>query len=145
MAIYLDICNLIIDKKAIIERYNGGLERFREKYDIPASEINQEDAHLFSLGQMNADEYDIDELVKNGLSFKRESQHSDDFTIVYRYGDADWEVDWLRYNKVFAWHIHSDSKELQLVDEISNMRVARIAELIDEGKNPLKTIWIRDR
>lgn len=47
MAIYLDIFNLIINKKAITEKYIGGLERFREDFDIPASEINHEDGLRF--------------------------------------------------------------------------------------------------
>ena len=144
MAIYLDIYNLVINKKAITEKYIGGLDRFREDYNIPASEINHEDGRLFSLGQMDPDEFDIEKLVQNGLSYDQDLRYSDDFTIVCRYQDAFWEVDWLEHNTVFAWHIDSDSKEVELAKEVLNMTMDRIAELIDQGKSPLKTIWIKD-
>lgn len=144
MAIYLDIFNLVINKKAITEKYIGGLERFRKDYNIPSSEINHEDGQLFSLGQMDPDEFDIEKLIQNGLSYDRDQRYSVDFTIVCRYQDAFWEVDWLEHNNIFAWHIDSTEKELQLVDEVSNMFVSKIAALIDQGKNPLKTIWIKD-
>jgi len=93
MPVYLHIANLIISKKAVQEKYIGGLEKFREDYKIKTSEINQEDGQLFSLGQMNADEFEIEKLITNGLSFNEELQRSDDFTIVYRYGDIYWQVD----------------------------------------------------
>jgi len=67
--VYLHISNLIIKKEAIAEKYNGGLEKFRKDYNIPESEINQEDGSLFSLGKMNPDEFDIEKLLQNGLSF----------------------------------------------------------------------------
>lgn len=140
----MDIFNLVINKKAITEKYVGGLDRFREDFDIPSSEINHEDGYLFSLGQMDPDEFDIDKLVQNGLSYDQDLRFSDDFTIVCRYQDAFWEVDWLQHNNVFAWHIDSDSQEVQLTKEVLSMPMYRIAELIDQGKNPLKTIWIKD-
>ncbi|MBK7095067.1 MAG: hypothetical protein IPH57_08480 [Saprospiraceae bacterium] len=143
MAIYLDIYNLIINKKAITEKYIDGLERFREDYIIQSSEINHEDGQLFSLGQMNADEFDIDKLVQNGLNYDHDLRYSDDFTIVCRYQDAFWEVDWLEHNNVFAWHIDSDSQEVQLAKEVLNMPMYRIAELIDQGKILLKLYGLR--
>lgn len=82
MPVYLHISNLIIDKKAIIKNYAGGIEQFRIDYEIPHSEINQEDDELCSLGKMNADEFDIDSLIAKGLSYDVDKQKSDDFTIV---------------------------------------------------------------
>ena len=76
MPIYLDIYNLIVAKKAVTESYSGGIPQFRIDYNIPLSEINQEDDELFSLGQMNADQFDIDHLVSSGLSFDVENQKS---------------------------------------------------------------------
>jgi hypothetical protein len=55
MPIYIDIFSLILDKKVVAQKYQGGLAQFRIDYHIPASEINEEDDELFSLGQMNAD------------------------------------------------------------------------------------------
>ena len=62
MPVYLNVFNLIINKTAIYEKYAGGVEQFRIDYKIPLSKINHEDDELFSLGQMNADEFDIDSL-----------------------------------------------------------------------------------
>jgi hypothetical protein len=142
MAVYLNIFNLIIDKKAICDKYSGGLNKFRKDYDIPASLINQEDGQVFSLGQMNSDQFNIDALIENGLSFDENLQYSDDFTIIYRYGDAFWDVDWLKHNKVFAWHIDSNALELEKINEISNTSMDEIIKLKENGHNLLTTIWI---
>jgi hypothetical protein len=48
MPVYLHIFNLIIDKKAVIQKYSGRFEQFRIDYEILSSEINQEDDELFS-------------------------------------------------------------------------------------------------
>lgn len=68
MPIYIDIFSLVLDKKMIAQKYLGGIDQFRIGYHIPKSEINEEDDELFALGQMNADEFDIDALVAKGLS-----------------------------------------------------------------------------
>jgi len=43
MAVYLNICNLILSKKAITEKYKGGGFLFRKDYYPSLSDINQED------------------------------------------------------------------------------------------------------
>lgn len=140
MAVYQHIFNLIISKKRRNRKYTGGIEQFRKDYNIPSSEINQEDDELFSIARMNADEFDIDSLISKGLSFDIEGQKSDDFTIVYRYGDIFWDVKWLKNNKVFAWHIETSSDIVLKVDEISNMTWDYINEQMKKGNNLLKTI-----
>ena len=89
MPICIDIFSLILDKKVIAQKYHGGLAQFRIDYHIPASEINEEDDELFSLRQMNADEFDLAALVAKGLSYDDKLLRSDDFTITCRYGDVD--------------------------------------------------------
>jgi hypothetical protein len=140
MAIYVHIYNLIIRKHAVIEKYLGGIEQFRIDYNLPSSEINQEDDELFSLGQMNADQFDVDSLISKGLSFDAAEQKSDDFVILYRYGDLFWEAKWIEHNKVFAWHIKTSSEILLKVDEISNMTMDDISEQFEKGNNLFKTI-----
>lgn len=140
MPVYLHIFNLIIDKKSVIEKYHGGIEQFRLDYNIPSSEINQEDDELFSLGQMNADEFDIEGLVSKGIQYDKKNQTSNDFTIVYRYGDMLWEAKWLKNNKVFAWHINTSSELKARVAEISNMSMDYIVEQMENGNNLLNTI-----
>jgi hypothetical protein len=142
MAIYLRNFNLIINKKAVIEKYAGGIEQFRKDYNIPASEINEEDDELFSLGQMNVDPFEshIDDLISKGLDFDLVQNRSDDFTIASRFSDLFWKVDWLKQNYVFAWHIDTSNEIKLKVEEISNTSMDEIAEQFDKGNNLLKTI-----
>ncbi len=143
MPIFLDIFNLIVDKKAVNEKYAGGIIQFRIDYNIPLSEINKEDDELFLLGQMNADQFDIDLLVSKGLSFDEVNQKSEDFTIVYRYGNNFWEVNWLEHNRVFAWHIDTN-KELKIkVAAICEMSAEDICIQIEKGNNLLNTIRLK--
>lgn len=143
MPIYLNIYNLIIKKDTIIEKYIGGLEQFRMDYQINNSEINQEDDELFAIGAINLDEFDIDDLILNGLSFDNNNQSLNDFTIIYRYDNSLSEVNWLKHNRVFAWHIETSNISLALVNQISEMSMDKIGELIVNGKNPLKTIRLQ--
>lgn len=143
MPVYLDIWNLIISKKAISEKYNGGIEKFKMDYDIERSEIDQEDGELFSLGQMNVAEFDIERLLLEGLNFDEATQSSDDFTIVGRYENVYWEVDWLRHNGVFAWHIDTNIQEIEKLNEVSKMTMTEVSKLFEKGDNLLKTIWIK--
>lgn len=144
MPVYLHIFNLVIDKKSVIEKYSGGVEQFRIDYDIPFSEINQEDDELFSLGQMDVEQFDIDRLVSSGLSFDKERQMSNDFTIIYRYGDIYWEVNWLKNNRVFAWHIDVNSELKLKMDEISNMTLDYIIQQREKGNDLLRTIRLEN-
>jgi hypothetical protein len=140
MPVYLHIFNLVIDKKAIIQKYSGGIEQFRIDYKIPLSEINQEDDELFSLGQMNADQFDIDSLISKGLIYDIDRHKSDDFTIIYRYGESAWDVNWLKHNSVFAWHV-ATSPDLKLkMDMICNMTMDDIIKQMEKGNNLFKTI-----
>lgn len=140
MPVYLDIFNLVIDKKAVIQKYSGGMEQFRIDYDIPISEINDEDDELFSLGQMDVDQFDTDSLISKGLSYDVTEQKSDDFTIVCRYGESFWDVKWLKHNHVFAWHIDTSNELISRMEEICNMTMHDIGEEMDKGNYLLKTI-----
>jgi hypothetical protein len=140
MPIYLNVFNLIINKTAIYEKYAGGVEQFRIDYGIPLSKINHEDDELFSLGQMNADEFDIDSLKSKGLSFDNDKHESDDFTIVSRYGELSWDAKWLKYNRLFAWHIDTSPDLISKMEGICKMRVADIMTEMENGNNVFKTI-----
>ncbi|CAN1495105.1 hypothetical protein MCERE19_00318 [Spirosomataceae bacterium] len=140
MPVYLNVFNLIINKTAIYEKYVGGVEQFRIDYGIPLSKINHEDDELFSLGQMNADEFDIDSLKSKGLSFDNDKYESDDFTIVSRYGELSWDAKWLKYNRLFAWHIDTSPDLISKMEGICKMRVADIMTEMENGNNVFKTI-----
>ncbi|MBL0310458.1 MAG: hypothetical protein IPP77_12515 [Bacteroidetes bacterium] len=140
MPIYLHPSNLVVDKKAIASKYIGGIEAFREKYITQNEPFNQEDNQIFSISRWNPDEFDIDELVENGLFYDEKRNYSTDFTICTRYWEDSWHLDWIKQNKVFAGHIDCDENEKMEVERISNLTVDEIGELHDKGQNPLKTI-----
>lgn len=108
-------------------------------YNIPVSEINQEDNELFLLGQMNADKFDIEKLLNKGLRFDLDRQYSEDFTIIYRYGGLFWEAAWLKQNSIFARHINADSELIDKADQISNMTMNLIVEQMERGNNLFRT------
>lgn len=144
MPIYLHIFNLIVNKAAIAQKYNGGLTQFKKDFPIDESEINHEDDELISFGRMNFEDLPIDELISGGLDFDKESQYSADFTIVYRYGDDFWKVDWLTENKVFAWHKNTNPQLIERVDEICKMTMDEIVAYQDKGIYLLSTIKADD-
>ena len=140
MAIYLHVFNFIINKQAVAQKYNGGAEKFRMDHNHGTFGIFQEDDELFAFGQMDTEPFDFDQLILNGLNFNRILQKSDDFVILYRYGDMAWEVNWLENNKLFAWHISTDPEILSKVHEISNMTMKTISDEMDRGNDLFKTI-----
>lgn len=50
MPVYLDLFNLIVNKKAVTGKYSGGINQFRIDFVIPNAAINQEDDELFLFG-----------------------------------------------------------------------------------------------
>lgn len=140
MPVYLYICNLIIKKESIIQKYKGGLAQFRVDFEIDNSEINQEDDKLISLGQIDFDSFDVEKNISGGLHFDKEKQYSEDFAFVYRYGNEFWNVNWLEENSVFAWHINSDPKLIERAKEISAISMDQIIERYNLGENLLSTV-----
>jgi nucleoside 2-deoxyribosyltransferase len=140
MPIYLYPANLIIDKKAVKAHYKGGMDTFRELYEKDIGRMKQEDNQLFSLTRMNCDEFDIGHLMENGLAFDEEKQHSNYFVLQQRYHGFFWQVDWLKDNRVFAWHVDSNEKEIAEVSRISNMTLSEVHEVRLKGRELFNTI-----
>jgi hypothetical protein len=129
-------------KKSIEEKYKGGVEGFKKDFEFESSVTYQEDRSLFSIGHIDEDAFDINKLIRNGLSYDEEGQFSIDLVITYRYGENLWEVDWIRDNKVFAWHKSASEEEFKQVEEISEMPFNQWEELMNLGKNPFQSIWV---
>lgn len=140
MPIYVDLCNLIIEKETIRKKYQGGMEQFRKDYTFGEASVNQEDELLFSLTSMTVSEFRIDELEAKGLHFDKASQSSTDFTIIQRFGDFKWKLDGLTHNHVFVWHVNTPIHQIEKAKEIGNMLMDDLLKLMDAGENPLKTI-----
>jgi len=141
MPIVLDLANLIIKKSIIEEKYHGGVEAFRERYFKSITPKNSEDNMLFSLVKMNADEFDIDELVDNGLSFDETTKTSKDFTIYSKYGGTYWEHENLKSNGVFVWHKQDDELKIVKARYIGEvMLISEIQEAYEQGKELMQNI-----
>ena len=140
MPIYVDLCNLIIEKETIRKKYQGGIEQFRKDHAFGDESVNQEDELLFSLTTMNPSQILIDLLVEKGLHFDKASQSSSDFTIMRRYGDFMWKYEGLDHNNVFVWHVNTPIHQIKKGKEIGNMLMDDLLQLMDAGENPLKTI-----
>lgn len=140
MPVFIHLSILVVDKKAIKKKYKGGITAFRNHYYWGEETNNQEDDELFAIASMNSDDQDIDELISKGLSFDSELQRSDDFTIVNRYGGAEWPVSWLIHDSTFAWHVEADERLIEKAKAVENMNMDEIGALMDADNNPFKTI-----
>jgi hypothetical protein len=141
MPVYLDLANLIFDKKLLHQKYRGGCTQFRIDWDTMNSEVNQEDDELISLVKMNIDEFEIEKLVERGLTFNSELQCSNDFGAISRYGGAHWETDWLESNEIFPWHSDCSPKHKELAIKVEGITMDKVMEIWDnEGIYVLETI-----
>lgn len=144
MAVYLHHANLIVNKEAILEKYKGGIIAFRRKYINEKEPFNQEDDYLFSVSRWNIDEFDIDELAANGLSYNAATKHSEDFVLHARLEGFLWDTPWIKTNQIFGWHINAGLAEIAEANRISNLPYDQIVELQQKGRNLLATIVIPD-
>ena len=141
MPVYLDLANLVFEKRLLDQKYIGGSDQFRLDWNTINSEANQEDDELLSLASMNMDDFEIDKLIERGLEFNSDLQHSNDFVAISRYGGAHWETDWLNNNETFAWHVNCDAKQKERAIQIGEvMTMDKIQELGDKGIDVYKTI-----
>ena len=141
MPVYLDLANLVFEKRLLDQKYTGGCDQFRLDWNTINSEANEEDDELISLASMNIDAFEIDKLIERGLEFNSDLQYSNDFVAISRYGGAHWETDWLNSNETFAWHVNCDAKQKERAIQIGEvMTMDKIQELSDKGINVFKTI-----
>ncbi|MBK8516059.1 MAG: hypothetical protein IPL55_07145 [Saprospiraceae bacterium] len=140
MPVFIHLSIMVVDKKVIKKKYKGGISAFKNNYYWGEDTNNQEDDELFAVASMNSDDQDIEELISNGLSFDMESQRSDDFTIVNRYGGALWPVPWLEHDYSFAWHVDADENFIEKAKAVDKMTMEKIADLFEDGINLFSTI-----
>ena len=141
MPIYIHLANMIVDKKIIDTKYDGGCNQFRIDWDIDAGIYNQEDDELFGVARMNADEFDIEKLIQGGLEYNEDAENSNDFVIITRYDGALWQTDWLDNNGIFAWHSNciQEQKDRALhIGEVMTMQ--EVIDLSEKGVNVFETI-----
>lgn len=140
MPVFIHLANLVIPKSIVEKKYPGGVNQFRKEYKIDKENYHQEDGELFSLAAMNSSEFDIVDLIETGISYDSKTNFSEDFTIIHRYGGAEWEPSWLRHNSVFVWHKDCNPEKIKKAEEIANITMDKIAEAFDRGEKPWETI-----
>ncbi|MCF8430165.1 MAG: hypothetical protein K9G64_08545 [Bacteroidia bacterium] len=140
MPIYLHLANLIVNKTAITNKYEGGLAQFSIDYPINENNYNQEDNELYAIARMKIDEFDLDDLINKGLAFDEALQFSPDFILIARYSTYLWETNWISDNTIFAWHIHAGIAFIDKANAISNTTVEDIQIMFSKGENPFATI-----
>jgi len=140
MPVYIELANLIVPKPVIEKKYAGGADQFRTDYSIDGDNYHQEDDLLFSISRMNCDDYDLKKLVEKGLDYDFKEGRSTDFTILSRYGGVLWDMDWLEYNGMFAWHINTEEEKIDMARKRNELTMDKISEMFELGMNPFKTI-----
>jgi len=140
MPVYIELANLIVPKPVIEKKYAGGADQFRTDYSIDGDNYHQEDDLLFSISRMNCDDYDLKKLVEKGLDYDFKEGRSTDFTILSRYGGVLWDMDWLEYNGMFAWHINTEEEKINMARKRNELTMDKILEMFELGINPFKTI-----
>ena len=65
---------------------------------------------------------------------------STDFTILSRYGGVLWDIEWLEYNGMFAWHVNTEEEKIDMARKRNELTMDKISEMFDLGMNPFKTI-----
>ena len=140
MPVYIELAKLIVPKPVIEKKYAGGTDQFRTDYSIDGDNRHQEDDLLFSISRMNCDDYDLKKLVEKGLDYDFKEGRSTDFTILSRYGGVLWDMDWLEYNDMFAWHINTEEEKIDMARKRNELTMDKISEMFELGMNPFKTI-----
>jgi hypothetical protein len=140
MPVYLHLATLIVSKTAVMEKYRGGMKQFRKDYSIGYDNHHQEDYELFAIAAMNVDDFDVDALLAEGLSYDKHLNRSDDFVIKPRYASYLWKVDWLVDNDLFAWHKDAREDLVLKAITIGNETMDVIAERFVKGEKPFSTI-----
>lgn len=143
MPLYIHPANLIIPKRIITTKYNGGLKQFRREYLNLDQPLNQEDDELVSICRLNPEEFDIEELITRGISFDHQKVVSDDFVIVTRYKGMLWRADWLQTNNIFCWHESCNIETIQKANDCSNLTMDQVQNMMNSGTNPFITITSR--
>jgi len=136
MPIYLSPACLIIDKKAIAQKYVGVVSKFCSDYFSKENEFSQENDEIFMIAPMNSDEYDIDELIQLGLDYDKEIGFSNDFVIYQRYYGYLWQVDWMEDNKFYAWHIDTNPKLKSKAGKFGEIKMNRLEKIYNAGLEP---------
>lgn len=139
MPIWIHLSNLIVLKKAVAAKYPGGLDAFRDEYDIENPEnYQQEDGELFSLSAMDPDlqQGDAGRLIDMGFNFDEIDCGANELAILTRYGGVAARPPWLQFNTLYAWHMDCSPALQTKARTIMGKTVDEVVELLDRGDLP---------
>ena len=139
MPIVIDLSNLVLPKDTVAQYYEGGVEQFREDYINEDYPRNEEDDELFSLSKMNPDEFNLSKLMDKGFNYDTETQTSKHFVILQKYAGMLWEVDWLKLENWYFYHINCSQEQKDKVHHFMNEVLLDdiVAEAEAEGRDYL--------
>ncbi|HBX53143.1 MAG: hypothetical protein A2275_02640 [Bacteroidetes bacterium RIFOXYA12_FULL_35_11] len=104
MSIGLNFFNVIIPRKLVEEKYNGGIVQFFSEHPV---HYFQQDDFLIKTSFMDSESMHkfIDILVSKGLEYDYEKKYSNDFVIIGSITGNEWNVDWIKRKGWLAYHI----------------------------------------
>ena len=139
MPIIIDLSNLVVPKDIVAQYYEGGVEQFRKDYINEDYPRNEEDDELFSLCKMNPDEFNLTNLIDKGFIYHTETQTSKHFVILQKYVGMLWEVDWLKLENWYFYHINCSQAQKDKVHYFMNEVLLDdiVAEAEAEGRDYL--------
>jgi hypothetical protein len=111
MPLYLNLVNLIVQKKSIVNKYQGGLSAFLKDSNWGNIEFDSQDDELLLFAAMNSDEFDFDFFEKAGFV------GHEDYFVLTRYASEEKLPDWLQQNNVFLWHSDCPPNQVKLVEK----------------------------
>lgn len=111
MPLYLNLANLIVQKKSIVNKYQGGLSAFLKDSNWRNIEFDSQDDELILFAAMNPDEFDFEFFEKAGFI-----EHEDYFVLT-RYASEEKLPYWLQQNAVFVWHSDCPPNQVKLVEK----------------------------
>ena len=136
MPVYCDISQLVVAKKTLQEKYSGGVEAFKKRFNWEKGK-DREDAELLSFLSMHAASFEI----LPELGYDAATNTATDYVLIYRYQGLIWDVDWVETDKVFIWH--KDCK-LSAYNRAMEIETIPIPDLLAHQERTGKMPWDED-
>jgi len=136
LPVYCHISQLVVNKKALTEKYDGGVEAFKKRFGFN-KDRDREDTELLSFVSLDAAQFQI----LPELGYDRATNTATDYVLIYRYEGLIWPVDWVKTDKVFIWH--TDCK-LSAYKRAMEIETIPIPELLAHQERTGKMPWDED-
>jgi len=104
MSIVLNFYNVIIPRKIIQEKYEGGIIQFFKEHPV---KYFKQDEFLIKTSFMEWDSMQkfIEILFSKGIEYDNEKKYSNDFVIIGSITGYEWKVDWIKRKGWLVYHV----------------------------------------